>query len=73
MNDKHFCSIPDCLVDDCQVLEAAHKEMRGEMIRAGLPRQLIAFKQLETSMQLLMNIDALRYLRMKEMHNEGKG
>lgn len=68
MNDKHFCSLPECLVDDCSVLEAAHTEMRGEMIREGLPPGLIAFKTLETSIILLQNIDAQRYLRMKEMH-----
>lgn len=73
MNSKHFCSWPDCVIDDCPVLEDAHKEMRGEMIREGLPMQLIAFKKLETSIVLLTNIDALRYERMQDMHLRAEG
>ncbi len=73
MTDKHFCAWPDCVIDDCPTLEEAHKEMRGEMIREGLPKELIAFQQMNTSIILLTNIDALRYERMKDMHIRAEG
>lgn len=72
MPNKHFC-IPSCFEDECPTLEEAYNDCRAEMIREGLPPGLVAFKSLETSIILLTNINAQRYLRMREMHVLGDG